>query len=396
MGGQGRILIIEDAETMREFLDTLLSYEGYGEVLIVEDGAKGIELLKAEPFDLVITDLSMPGLDGYQVMEYVHNNHPETLVIVITAYGSIESVTEALRQGAFDYVTKPFETEVILASIERALEKIRLEKEAREKTEQIAGLFEQTQEQLAALQQAQTELLRSARMAAVGELADGVAHEINNPLTVILGTIQLLLRRSGLDARTISDLDKVEQETQRIADIVKNFIDFARPDSTEVYSPLDVNQLLQEILSLLDSRLTSQGVHLVKKFGPNLPPVLGHDGQLRQTFYHIIINSLEAMSLMEAPPTGHWLKVTTGMLSNQAVEIIIADTGYGIQKKDLDSIFEVGFTTKIEEGTVRGLGMGLFIAYNIIQAHHGTIDAESEAGKGTIFKIILPAHTESV
>lgn len=393
MTGQGKILIIEDAQTMREFLASLLGYEGYNDVLLVEGGFEGIECLKAEPFDLVITDLSMPGLDGYRVMEYVHENHPQTLVIVITAYGSMESVTEALRQGAFDYVTKPFEAEVILASIERALEKIRLEKEARQKTEQIARLFEQTQEQLAALQQAETQLLRSARMAAVGELADGVAHEINNPLTVVLGIVQLLLRGPDLDAKTVSDLEKIERETQRIADIVRNFIDFARPDPAEVYSPLDVNRVLQEVLLLLDGRVAKQSIRLVKKLSPNLPPVLGHDGQLRQTFYHIITNALEAMSLIEAPPTGHWLKVVTGMLPNQAVEIIIADTGCGIQKQDIDRIFEAGFTTKVEKGTVRGLGMGLFIAYNVIQAHQGTVDVESESGKGTIFRIALPVQS---
>lgn len=393
MTGQGKILIIEDAQTMREFLASLLGYEGYNDVLLVEGGFEGMERLKAEPFDLVITDLSMPGLDGYQVMEYVHENHPQTLVIVITAYGSMESVTEALRQGAFDYVTKPFEAEVILASVERALEKIRLEKEARQKTEQIARLFEQTQEQLAALQQAETQLLRSARMAAVGELADGVAHEINNPLTVVLGTVQLLLREPDLDTETVSDLEKIERETQRIANIVRNFIDFARPDPAEVYSPLDVNRVLQEVLLLFDGRLAKQSIRLVKKLSPNLPPVLGHDGQLRQTFYHIIINALEAMSLLEAPPTGHWLKVVTGTLPNQAVEIIIADTGCGIQKQDIDRIFEAGFTTRVEKGTVRGLGMGLFIAYNVIQAHQGTIDVQSESGKGTIFRIALPVQS---
>jgi signal transduction histidine kinase len=393
MTEQGKILVIEDAQAMREFLASLLGYEGYNDVLLVEGGFEGIERLEAEPFDLVITDLSMPDFDGYQVMEYVHENHPQTLVIVITAYGSMESVTEALRQGAFDYVTKPFEGEVMLASIERALEKIRLEKEARQKTEQIAHLFEQTQEQLAALQQAETQLLRSARMAAVGELADGVAHEINNPLTVVLGTVQLLLREPDLDTKTVSDLEKIERETQRIANIVKNFIDFARPDPAEVYSPLDVNRVLQEVLLLLDGRVAKQNIRLVKKLSPNLPPVLGHDGQLRQTFYHIIINALEAMSLIESPPTGHWLKVVTGMLPHQAVEIIIADTGCGIQKQDIARIFEAGFTTRVEKGTVRGLGMGLFIAYNVIQAHQGTIDVQSESGKGTIFRIALPVQS---
>jgi two-component system NtrC family sensor kinase len=393
MTEQGKILVIVDAQAMREFLASLLGYEGYNDVLLVEGGFEGIERLEAEPFDLVITDLSMPDLDGYQVMEYVHENHPQTLVIVITAYGSMESVTEALRQGAFDYVTKPFEGEVMLASIERALEKIRLEKEARQKTEQIAHLFEQTQEQLAALQQAETQLLRSARMAAVGELADGVAHEINNPLTVVLGTVQLLLREPDLDTKTVSDLEKIERETQRIANIVKNFIDFARPDPAEVYSPLDVNRVLQEVLLLLDGRVAKQNIRLVKKLSPNLPPVLGHDGQLRQTFYHIIINALEAMSLIESPPTGHWLKVVTGMLPHQAVEIIIADTGCGIQKQDIARIFEAGFTTRVEKGTVRGLGMGLFIAYNVIQAHQGTIDVQSESGKGTIFRIALPVQS---
>ncbi len=393
MTGQGRILVIEDEEGMREFLVALLNDEGYNDVFIAEDGAQGIERLKAEPFELVITDLNMPGLDGYQVMEYVQNNHPQTLVIVITAYGSMESVTKALRQGAFDYVTKPFETDLLIVSIERALEKIRLEREAQQKTEQINRLFKQTQEQLVTLQETQTQLLRSARMAAVGELADGVAHEINNPLTVVLGTVQLLLNKPALDTQLVSDLEIIEKEAQRIASIVRSFIDFTKPVSAEVHGPLDINNVVQEILLLLDGRLTNQNIHLIKQFSPNLRPVLGHGGQLRQTFYHIAINSLEAMSSIEAPPTGHRLKVMTDMLPDRTVEIIIADTGSGIQKKDIERVFEAGFTTKVEEGTVRGLGMGLFIAYNIIQAHQGTIDVESAPGEGTVFRITLPAQS---
>jgi two-component system NtrC family sensor kinase len=486
-------------------------------------------------------------------MQVVQRRWPNTMVIAITGFGSTESAAECLRRGAFDYITKPFNVEVIMAVIRRALDRFQLATEARAQTEQIAAmaeiarlvnssldiqevyppftqevkrllsfevmnialldeehdtlrilattapetsalaanktipvdntrlgevatsgesyrrdnmnqggrlldediffqegirsfilrplvvkskaigtfmigssspgaygasaedvarqigglvattannmvLFEQLQSQLTDLRRAQSQLIRSARLAAVGELADGVAHEINNPLSVILGGIQLLLRQPEIPLSIREDLEKISASADRIASVIRTFIEFAKPTAAGRQYPVQITEVFESSLLLVQSQF-SDAVEIIgiqRVFSSDLPLIMGDEGQLRRAFVAIIHNAFEAMVRRPVPPLegGHILRLSARPRveeSDSFVEALIEDTGDGITESHLSRIFEPGFTTKIEKGTVRGLGMGLFSAYGIIDTHGGDIAIESEIGRGTRVLITLSA-----
>ncbi len=546
------ILVVDDELGMCDYMEYLLGSEGYIHVVTAEGGQAAIQRLRKQSFDLVITDLAMPAVNGFQVMEYVQQHCPDTRVIVITAFGSMESAMSAMRHGAVDYITKPFDFNQMAMTVRRVLEKICLEREAAQRTREIAvlgeltriinasldisevwedftrqaqqlvdfdqasvvsrtcgeqspcvlvtapatesspeqgailpsdypwpgrtdepqvihlyldgnpaamrtlfdenirvavvvpliskgevigtlnlgsrqtgkfreddlhilrqiadqvasavekaRLFQQTQEQLAELRRTQAQLLRSARMAAAGALADGVAHEINNPLSVVLGHAQLLLSGSDLKPDEAEDLRKIIGSARRIADIVRRFTDFAKPSSIMGHESTDVNLVLDKALRLIVGQAERDGVHIVRDFDENLPLIFGSGSHLQQAFLNLFLNALEAIRRISPPSPRHELRVTTRRLPagvrvgtqmwrTGGVEIRVADTGCGIPEANLERIFEPGFTTKVENGTVRGLGIGLFVTYNVIEAHQGTVTVESEVGKGSVFTVRLP------
>ena len=231
----------------------------------------------------------------------------------------------------------------------------------------------------------QHELLLSSRLAVVNDLAAGVAHEINNPLTTILGYTHLLLRDQALPQATRDDIGQIMVEGQRIAALVERFLRFAQPASSGK-QPLPVNEPLLEAIGLLKGRLQESGVHVVLDVPTEPLLVLGQAGQLEQAFLDVLHNAIEAMSavdqrkiIIQADQQGGWVRVA------------ISDTGCGIMPDLLTRVFEPGFTTKVDKGISRGLGLGLYATYTIIQDHWGRIEVQSQLLQGSTFTIFLPA-----
>ncbi len=199
MAGKSRILVIDDEKRMCDSIKVLLSNIGY-EVDTAENGKMGIEKLKADKFDLVITDLMMPELDGFAVMKHIKENCSGTLVIVITGYASVESAVRAIRSGAYDYILKPFDFEIIKISVERAWDKLKLEEE----------------------------LEKMRKLAQVAERAISLNGEINNPLAVASGFAQLLqIRFEGSDddalKRQIASIVKASENMRQMKDQFRHF-----------------------------------------------------------------------------------------------------------------------------------------------------------------------------
>jgi len=229
------------------------------------------------------------------------------------------------------------------------------------------------------------ELLLSSRLAVVNDLAAGVAHEINNPLTTILGYTHLLLRDQSLPQATRDDVGQIMVEGQRIAALVERFLRFAQPASSGK-QPLAINEPLLEALGLLKGRLQESGVHVVIEMPADPLMVLGQAGQLEQAFLDLLHNAIEAMSIsderritIQAGEQGGWVRVA------------ISDTGRGIMPDLLTRVFEPGFTTKVDKGISRGLGLGLYATHTIIQDHWGRIEVQSQLWQGSRFTVFLPA-----
>jgi two-component system NtrC family sensor kinase len=227
----------------------------------------------------------------------------------------------------------------------------------------------------------QQQIMKSERLATLGQLAAGVAHEINNPLGAVLMYAHLSLEEIEARDPRRKNLEKVVGETTRCKDIVKGLLDFARQTEPKVEES-DVNEILKRTLSMLENQALFQNVRIIRAFWPSLPKVMTDSSQIQQVFTNIILNGGEAID-----GEGELTIATRTSPDNKSIEIEFTDTGCGIPRENLEKIFDPFFTTK-EVG--RGTGLGLAVSYGIIARHRGTIEVKSELGKGTTFIVRLP------
>jgi two-component system, NtrC family, sensor kinase len=228
-------------------------------------------------------------------------------------------------------------------------------------------------------------IMESERLAHIGQLAAGVAHEINNPLQGIVTYSHLLLERVSTENGTRQSLEKIVKQANRCRDIIRGLLDFSRQRKPEKRLS-NVNRVLEECVSLVDNQVLFHNIRIVQHLSPNLPQVFMDPSQIQQVFMNMILNAADAMK------DGGRLTLTTRHVPvEQAVEAEFTDTGHGIKEEDLDRIFSPFFTTK-EVG--HGTGLGLAISYGIVKEHKGTITVESQEGEGATFTIRLPVTSE--
>ena len=367
-----RILVIDEEAAVRHALRGALTDQDY-ELEEAEDGSTALARLEEVRPQIVISDVNMPGMEIVSLLEKVQKMDESPLVILIAAMASKENAIQALRVGAHDYILKPFDLGELSARVSRAVERKRL------------------------LDEVQLQLIQSEKMASLGRLVAGVAHEINSPLAVINSNNALISRalpalRNGVaglppcpETQEVLDLLEVFTDTaevdriacQRIIDLVKNLKNFARLDEADRKSA-DIHEGLDSTLRLVRYQFKDR-IRVEKDYG-ELPPIECYPNQLNQVFMNILLNAGEAIEGEGV------IRITTRVLDGNLV-ITISDTGKGIPAGDLGRIFDPGFTTK---GAGVGTGLGLSITYKIVQDHGGTIQAESEVGKGTMFTITLP------
>jgi two-component system NtrC family sensor kinase len=232
------------------------------------------------------------------------------------------------------------------------------------------------------LQKMHQQLAKTEKLTALGEMAAGVAHEINNPLGGILLYSNLVLEDIPEDSPARENMQKIIYQTNRCKEIVQGLLDFARTPTGDML-PLQINQTIHTALKLVRDQSMFHGIEIETHLAENLPEVIGDRSRLEEVFLNLFINAADAMK-----GSGK-LSIVTGLSTNNAIRIFISDTGKGIDEEHLSHIFEPFFTTK-EPG--KGTGLGLSIVYGIIRKHDGAIDAESEPGIGTTFIISLPAY----
>ena len=233
------------------------------------------------------------------------------------------------------------------------------------------------------LQKMHHQLAKTEKLTALGEMAAGVAHEINNPLGGILLYSNIVLEDIPEDSPARENMQKIIYQTNRCKEIVQGLLDFARTSTGEML-PLQINQIINTSLKLVRDQSMFHGIEIEAKLAENLPETMGDRSRLEEVFLNLFINAADAMK-----GSGK-LTITTGLSKkNNSIRILISDTGKGIDKEHLSHIFEPFFTTK-EPG--QGTGLGLSIVYGIIQKHNGTIDAECNPGTGTTFIISLPIY----
>ena len=224
------------------------------------------------------------------------------------------------------------------------------------------------------------QLAWNERMAEIGQLAVGMVHELNTPLSVIVSATQLILREEELSPSVKEMVERIELEVQRLSQFTKGLLSFARKEETPV-GETDVNQVLQEVMYFLKYEALKRSIKIVEDFDYRLPPIAADANRLKQIFINLVMNAFQAME------GGGSLLLSSSFSEERFVSVQIADTGSGIPQKTLSRIFEPFYTTK---KTAKGTGLGLFITKKIVESFSGTISVESSEGEGTCFTITFP------
>ncbi|MDL2356621.1 MAG: response regulator [Pseudomonadota bacterium] len=392
------ILVVDDTPANIGVLVDFLE-ENQLRVLVAQDGEEALERSRLMQPDLVLLDVMMPGIDGLETCRRLKQDSStaQIPVIFMTALTDSDSVVAAFDAGGVDYVTKPIQIAEVLARIQTHLA--------------LRAMHSQLEVQNRLLQQANDRLLQAEKMASIGQLAAGVAHEINNPIGFVnsnMGTLQTYVatlfgvidtyEQAAVAAPEVAariaalkaaaevdfireDVDALMSESRdgllRVKEIVQSLKDFSHVESSG-FGPADLHRGIDSTLNIVGNEIKYKA-QVVKQYG-DLPMVMCAAPQLNQVFMNLLINAAHAIAVMGV------ITIRTGW-AGQWVWIEISDTGSGMQPDTLQRIFEPFYTTK-PVGT--GTGLGLSVSYGIVKRHGGRIDVHSELGKGSRFTVHLP------
>jgi two-component system NtrC family sensor kinase len=300
--------------------------------------------------------------------------------------GEMVAATRNIIAGRFDQEVRsnsPGELALLAESFNAMLKSLRqMKADLEEWGRTLEEKVKQRTEELVAMQ---ARVAQSERLASLGMLAAGVAHEVNNPLGGILALTALTAEDMPKDHPNRENLEEVIRQTERCRDIVRRLLEFSRQSKGNT-EPVDLNKVLQDTLSLVEKQAVFFNVDVVWDLDPQLPRVTADRSQFQQVFINILMNAVQAMN-----ERGTITIVTRHNAASGCVEAAVSDTGQGIPPEQIDRIFDPFFTTK-ESG--HGTGLGLSIAYGIVTTHRGTISVQSELGKGSTFTIRMPVEVE--
>ena len=406
------VLIVDDTPTNISVLAQALRQAGLA-IRIANDGASALEQVQKEQPSLILLDVQMPIMDGFETCRRLKADESTSHIPIIfmTALSDKASRIRGLSLGAVDYIAKPFEQDEVLA-------RVRVHLELKHLTERLEY---RVQERTEALQNAQVQLVQQEKLATLGQLIAGVAHEINNPMACIANNVEpareyikdltellsLYRQHYSEPVEAISDLiedreiefaledlpkllDSMVLSTERIKNISTSLRNFSRVDSSEKV-PVNVHQGLESTLVILGHRIKALGnrpeINIVKRYG-NVPDVQCFPSAVNQVFMNILANAMDALEDAAIPT----ITITTKQPESGWVTIEIEDNGPGLTEVIKQRLFEPLFTTKpIGKGT----GLGLSISRQIIvERHQGRIDCISSPGAGCKFVLDLPVSAE--
>lgn len=522
---KARILVADDEMGIRDMLRSELEAEGHT-VVAAANGMEALKLIEKEEFNLVLSDIKMPGMDGLELLAEIKRRDPNLEVILVTGFGTIETAVAAMKMGAYDFLQKPFNLDEMHSLVKRALEKVDMKAmlalyeaskaiytvvnleellpvladialralraddvsifllgwdatcslaahsggndplheaaralliddkrqgfplepkiisgknkagahsafvsplrsrggilgflyATRTKTSHPFTLNDLRMENILSSQMSQAienarlyrklerkiddlnaanrilgemqgRMIQTEKLASLGEMAGGVAHELNNPLTAIVGLSDLLLEGENKDSEKWEDLNTIKEQSVRCGKIVTNLLQFARQKKSEK-KKASITHIIEDTLKLIDYEFKSSGIELVKEFSSELEEVTVDSQQIQQVFLNLINNARHALEGRPAPK----IVIRTEQLEGKA-RVVFEDNGCGISEKNLSKIFDPFFTTK-EVG--KGTGLGMSISYGIVRDHNGDIRVESQEGKGARFTVEFPGQNINI
>lgn len=409
------ILLVDDNAINRRLVRYILSND-YDEVQEAADGDECLAALAQHTFDLVLLDLNMPRKSGFEVLKELQtaSNSRSPSIIVLSADNDPETISHSFQLGAADYLTTPFNRDELLARVRTHLALHNREQHLEERVQKRTAALMETNQRL---KETTKQLVQAEKMASLGQLAAGVAHEINNPVGYInsnLDTLKAYIKdllelidvyramedeptndsraQTARECRQRLDLDFLQEDIQHLINeslqgvshvkqIVSDLKGFAHPEEKE-WQTVDLNEVIDSTLNIVNNELKYK-TEVVKQYG-DIPHLKCITPQIKQVVLNLLVNAGQAIDGQGR------ITIKTGVDSNkQNVLIHIEDTGQGIDEKIQQKIFDPFFTTKpVGQGT----GLGLSVSYGIIQSHRGNISVSSEKGKGSRFTLTLPLN----
>jgi two-component system sensor histidine kinase/response regulator len=358
---QSRILIIDDEEVVLDSCTRILKSGAY-KVVTATNGRLGLDLVKEFQPDLIYVDLKMPGISGIEVIEKIREADPTIVVIVITGFATVSSAVDAMKNGAYDFLPKPFTPDEFRLITQRGLDKRRLILE----TIQLRKEKEMLREQFAAI----------------------VSHELKAPLGAVQQNLYVLVSELS-NQLTEDQKDRFGRMQTNIADLITLILTWLRVLSVDVmkirenFKPIPISSVLSKAEENVLPTATRKDIEIISSINEPLSLVNGDEGTLVETVVNILGNAIKYSRI------GSQIIVKAEEIENNIV-ISIADTGIGISKEDLPSIFNDFYTGKDGQKIEKSSGLGLAITRRIIEAHNGSVSVESELGKGSTFTIRLP------
>lgn len=397
---KAKILYVDDEEINLSHFATFFGDEF--DVVTATNGQKALEIFTAQPdLAVVVTDQRMPEMTGVKLLSEIYMINPDPIRIILTAYADIFDITQAINQGhIYQYVQKPWKFEELQRVLQQAVDKFHLLQENKklialldEKNQLLTAANIQLEADLALQQtleqqrrEVEVKMLAQAKLASLGEIATGIAHEINQPLTYI----QIVLQSTGRDIEQgkldlqelTTDIKESTRQVQRITEIIHHLRTFGRADSGEMVEA-SLPEIFSNAMILYRQKLRIQSIKVQETISPGLPKVFGNPIQLEQVFLNLLQNAFDALQGVTNPAIAVVFSEQNGTLRTT-----FSDNGCGIPADAVAKIFEPFFTTK---AVGKGTGLGLSIVYGIVADHNGTIECHSQAGQGSCFTITLPA-----
>ncbi len=386
------VLLAEDEKFIRSILEKKVSREIPNAVVhSASDGLEAIEMLKQYPIDVVVSDINMPQKDGLELLQHIREHYakPAIPVIIITGRGDVDAAIHCIRLGAYDYLLKPFSDFEIITSVKRALDKRQHIAELIRTQENLRKTNEELQKNIHELHEKEAQLIQTSKLSAIGQLAAGIAHEVNNPMGAIVTRTQFM-KIKYQKAQTITydelnkDLDFILKGANRIIMIVSHINSFARSDEGQK-GRVSIQQSIDYAFTILEYQTRKKGVSFktddISK--TNDVYIWGEEIKIEQVFINLISNAIDA--------NAKEIQIHYSSDSD-TVKVSLHDNGDGISSENVQKIFDPFFTTK-EVG--KGTGLGLSIVYTIVKKHQGTIEVKSELGKGTVFTLCFPLLKEN-
>ena len=372
---QGHILVIDDELGIREGCRRVLEPEGYT-VETATTGQEGLRRLKEQAFDLVLLDVVMPDVRGVELLGPIHEQDPDIVCVIITGYATVELAVQAIKAGAYDFLSKPFSSDMLLMTVRQGLERRRLSSEAR----RLQALEQETAE----LSHAKEELERLDRFKTRFMLT--VAHELRTPLTAFQSFLIAIQQGYIPPDQQEQILQHANERAQELLDMVDDLLRLAAVKEEEEIGKretLSLADVLERVFSLLKVQADEKGITCILDIR-HRPLVKAHSDQVIQLWTNLISNGIKY-----TPPGGK-IRIVLSEQEGRAIGTV-EDTGIGIALEDHVRIFEEFYRTpQAKELEPHGTGLGLPLVKRIVEGYGGTIEVESELGKGSRFTFRLP------